>query len=313
MKRSKLLPVSILIALGLLICAANENSRNKEHQNRSRLHHSIAEQQASPTPFRIAIFVKLDPAHIAQTSAATLEKNKPAQKWYERPTITDWGILVVTLFYVCISLGLLYATWTQARLARDVLIETKSAANAAKKSAEATREAVQVSKSVVRPYIWVRKIEGSAWPPLTPDLGPEFANVVSVANCYIQNLGTGPAFITEVVARLKFSCAPLPLTPTFEDCFKVEVLQPVVTASEPTNFFVMFGGGVDSQTAAKMGDPNGLERFSCYGIIRYEDVFRDSYSTTFGFSRQRMRSADSEQFQWQFIPFSPYNRQLREP
>jgi hypothetical protein len=200
----------------------------------------------------------------------------------------------------------------QARRLRQTVEATERAAKAAKESADATRDAVKVSKSTIRPYIWVRKIEGVHRPPSTGGLGPESANVLDSANCSIQNLGTGPAFITEVLARLKMSRAPLPLPPVFDDCFRVEVLQPVVTASEPTNFFVILRDGADNHTAKRMDDPMGLERFSCYGIIRYEDAFGESYSTTFGFSRQWMRSADSEEFRWVFLPFSPYHRQLRE-
>lgn len=133
--------------------------------------------------------------------------------------------------------------------------------------------------------------------------------MVDSANCTIQNLGNGPAFITEVVATLKFSFAPLPLPPNFEDCIKVIVLQPIVTESEPTNFFVRLRNGADSEIAKRMGDPNGNERFSCYGTIRYRDAFGGSYCTTFGFSRQWLRTADSEEYRWTIVPWPPYNNQ----
>jgi hypothetical protein len=138
-----------------------------------------------------------------------------------------------------------------------------------------------------------------------PGFGPEFANVINSANCSIQNLGKGPAFITEVVAKLKFSSAPLPFPPVFNDCIKVIVLQPVVTESEPTNFFVR-GQGADGQTAVRMGDPSGPELFSCYGVIKYRDAFGESYCTTFGFSRQWLRRADSEEIRWMFVPNLKY-------
>jgi hypothetical protein len=58
-----------------------------------------------------------------------------------------------------------------------------------------------------------------------------------------------------------------------------------------------------------MSDIGATERFSCYGIIRYRDVFGESYSTTFGFSRQWLQSEDSYEMQWLFVPWPPYNRQ----
>jgi hypothetical protein len=86
------------------------------------------------------------------------------------------------------------------------------------------------------------------------------------------------------------------------------VLQPVVTESEPTNFFVRLGQVVSSQDALAMSEPGATARFSCYGIIQYQDAFRESYCTTFGFSRQWGRSANSTEFRWTFVPFPPYNR-----
>jgi len=177
-------------------------------------------------------------------------------------------------------------------------------------AANATRDVVKVSKAAVRPYLWVRKVEAELGSPtLAGDLGPEFANMVSSASCFIQNLGSGPAFITEVVATLKFSDPPLPLPPNYDDCIRVVMLQPVVTATEPTNFLVRLRGGADSPTAIRMGDPNAQERFSCYGIIRYRDVFGEKYCTTFGFSRQWGRRSDSEVFEWFFTHWPPYNTQ----
>ncbi|MGA2411358.1 MAG: hypothetical protein ABSG46_13340 [Candidatus Binataceae bacterium] len=42
-----------------------------------------------------------------------------------RPTITDWGLLVITLLYTGISLGLLKSTWQQMRITKEALILDK--------------------------------------------------------------------------------------------------------------------------------------------------------------------------------------------
>jgi hypothetical protein len=274
MKHSKPLSASTLIALALLLGAAASWSDEKSWHQATH-HQSTGKNQSAYSPQPPTIIVEPAPVKIIQPASA--EKQTTKQKWYQRPSITDWGVLVVTTVYASISLGLLQATRRQAQLAQDTLTEIRKTAIASEVAANATRDSVQVSKSTVRPYVWVRKVEGQNDVSGQLGLGPEFAHVIDSANCIIQNLGKGPAFITEVVAKLKFSSAPLPCPPVFNDCVKVTVLQPVVTESEPTNFFIR-GQGADSQTAVRMGDPSGPERFSCYGIIKYRDAFGESYS-----------------------------------
>ncbi len=85
-----------------------------------------------------------------------------------------------------------------------------------------------------RPLLWVRRVEIGHDPP-NPNLPVEFREVVNYVSCIVQNLGEKGAIIVEAVARLKFASPPLPLPPTFADCIRQTVLQPMVTADEPTN------------------------------------------------------------------------------
>jgi hypothetical protein len=301
-KRAYLL---VLIAAALLLSGAASRSDEK-HQHQATHHQSAAKNQSAYSPQPPTIIVEPAPVKIIQPAPAA-EKQTTKQKWYQRPSITDWGVLFVTGVYALISLGLLKATWRQAQFAQDTLAETRKTANATEVAANATRDAVQVSKSTVRPYLWVRKVETGD--TLSKRMGPEFTDVPASANCYVQNLGKGPAFITEVVARLKFSSAPLPLPPAFNDCINVLALLPVVTESDTYQLPIRFVEGVSSQDAQRMSDINNpTERFSCYGIIRYRDVFGESYCTTLGFSRQ-WRTSDGVTFQWVWPPWPPYNKQ----
>jgi hypothetical protein len=158
-----------------------------------------------------------------------------------------------------------------------------------------------------RPLLWVRRVEIGHDPP-NPGLPAEFGDVVNYASCVVQNLGKRGAIISEVVARLKFAYPVLPLAPTFKDCLKVPVLQPMVTENEPTNFIVRLSTPFTHQEIAKMTDPEAHERFFCYGIIRYKDPSGASYTTTFGFHCQRLTD-DGVHFQLQFVPdHRGYNR-----
>lgn len=161
-----------------------------------------------------------------------------------------------------------------------------------------------------RPFLWVRKVDKGHDPP-DPELPEEFHDVVSYASCIVQNLGGRGAIISEVRARLKFGYPILPLPPNFADCIEVPVLQPMVTASEPTNFIVRLSTPfLHKEVVAKMLDPEAQERFFCYGVIRYKDPAGFSYKTTFGFHCQRL-SDDKIHFDWQFVPdHQGYNRSL---
>jgi hypothetical protein len=141
MKLSSTWYASILIASALLLSAGNVSSGNEEHQNQAPAHERSSKDKSQvPTP-SFTIIVQPAPVQIIQPSPA-VEQKKPAQKWYQRPSITDWGILGVTLAYAFISLGLLNATRTQAGLA-------KQSADTAKESTDAAKASVEIAKNTM--------------------------------------------------------------------------------------------------------------------------------------------------------------------
>jgi hypothetical protein len=153
MKHSKPLSASILISLALLL-SGTSSGRGEKHQPQATHHQSAAKNQSAYSTQPPTIIVEPAPVKIIQPAPAA-EKQTTKQKWYLRPSITDWGVLGVTAVYAFISLGLLKATRRQAQFAQDALAETRKTATATEVAANAARDAVQVSKSAVRPYIWV--------------------------------------------------------------------------------------------------------------------------------------------------------------
>jgi hypothetical protein len=184
------------------------------------------------------------------------------------------------------------------------------------RAASTSAKAAELALNANRPYIWVKKIEGQKGPP-NPDLPPEVTDIIASANCFIQNLGKGPAFIIEVRGTLKFTYPPLPMPASFSDCGRVHILQPVVTEAEPTNFFVPSRGGslfvmspCGSVDTSHVNDPNNRGRFVCYGVIRYRDVYGNRYESTFGYHRQWLTFGDPDKFQWLFVRGpDEYNRE----
>jgi hypothetical protein len=136
-KRSLLV---VLIASALLLKAAVGGSDEK-HQYQSAYHQSAAKNQPAYISQSPTIIVEPTPIKITQTASAT-EKQATKQKWYQRPSITDWGVLSVTMVYAFISLRLLRAT--------------SKAASAAKQSADTSRQQMNLE---LRSYIYISKAE----------------------------------------------------------------------------------------------------------------------------------------------------------
>jgi hypothetical protein len=212
LKNSRLWLMLILTAFGLLLSAANKSvalkdeRHNQKHNARPGKQQTSAQNQQTilvPSPGYQAALLEALRAIVSEEVARQKQEHADYRDW---STPSFWlgnvGLLIVGGLYT-------FAAWRQLRATRVATEATVLALNAS------------------RPYIWVRKIEGEKGPP-NPQL-PELTDTIISANCFIQNLGKGPAFIVEVRATLKFSYPPLALPANFSDCGKVHVLQPVVT------------------------------------------------------------------------------------
>ena len=140
MKRLSTWFALILIASASLLSAANSGGGNEKHQNQASTYHRSSERKPDKAAPSFTIVVQPAPVQVIQ-QATTEEKKHPAEKWYERPTVTDWGVLIVTFAYVVISIGLLAATKRQAHLANEALIETRKASEFAERSLRLTQRA----------------------------------------------------------------------------------------------------------------------------------------------------------------------------
>lgn len=119
MKRSNIWFAVILI-LSVSVLGAPGSRGDEKHQHQANEHPHASRSQSKQATLAFTIIVQPAPVTIVQPSAP-IEQEQPAKKWYERPTITDWGILVVTVLYVLIALGLFRATRRQAELTKEAL------------------------------------------------------------------------------------------------------------------------------------------------------------------------------------------------
>ena len=192
----------VLIASALLLSGASNGGSDKTHQNQTGTDNRSTNGKTNPTPPTVNIVVQPAPVQIIQPSTP-VEKKQPAQKWYQRPSATDWGILAVTLFYTLISLGLLDATRRQAILA-------KAAAEAAKESADIARRALTVLEV---PYVSIYDIVPHVLRTHGTQEGPR-PNAVIWFEYNLKNHGRSVAEVTAVHGELRIM-DNLPIPPDY--------------------------------------------------------------------------------------------------
>jgi len=256
MKHSRLLSTSILIALGLLLAivksaSAQQNKPLPSSPNRQTTPQNDDQvrkrgEPEIPNPSFQAQAIEALKAITDERKAAHDQAQADEHRWW--PPTADWAVVYVTVFYALIALGQLRSIGRQADL---------------------TDSSIQIAKAPHRPYLWIKEITNSPNLEFTEDIEAAYAS------CKVMNLGSGPAFITEVKARLRYARGNrFPSPPNFVDCSKCPILHPIVTESAPTNFIVML-----KPDSVKNREGGAI----CYGIIRYRDVFGDFYTLTFGY------------------------------
>jgi len=151
MKRA---PLLLLISSFFLLVGASHGGSDKKHQNQPTAHHRSGASKPNPTERPFTVIVEPAPVQVVQQTAP-VEKKQAAQKWYQRPSATDWGILGVTLAYTLISLGLLDATRRQAKLAKIAAEAAGTNAQAAKEQAEIAQQTLVLTQ---RPKLMVRNV-----------------------------------------------------------------------------------------------------------------------------------------------------------
>jgi hypothetical protein len=180
MKLSNIIKLGpLLFCASALLLSASVGHGDEKHQDQTSAHN-----------------VQPAPVHVIQDARA-VEQNKPKQKWYERPTIADWGVLLVTLAYVGASIGILRATKQQAKAAvnqvtrlEETLAATKTAAQAAEKSADVAERSLMISQAAHL------------------SLGNVTISDVSVATITYEIRNSGRLSATECTPTIFVSCKP---------------------------------------------------------------------------------------------------------
>lgn len=271
---------ALILILSVSLLSAAGSGSDEKHQNQPNSDQSRRRNEPHQPAPAVTIIVQPAPVTVVQPSAP-IEKNQPAEKWYQRPTITDWGILGVTVLYTLVSLGLLYATNRQANLAE--------------RSARISQEMLDKD----RPMIIVTDYELMGYGPNPTTLPPaeqnKIENYVPVAARFkITNVGPAIAILESGVSSVdlfpcvkEFPKGEFPPMGDYSRCramflqkttLKTDEFEPQGTPMENAFF-----------TPEQFKDLQMLKAVVVlYGIVRYNGVVKraKSYASPFFFVYQ---------------------------
>jgi len=135
------------------------------------------------------------------------------------------------------------------------------------------------------------------------------------AICKMKNFGKGPAVDIRIDVRFGVSSPPFPVPADFSGLIPVKRIERQVVAPDDTiEFHVLASGDPNEVSEALMlTTPDVLgdaKRMTLKGIIRYRDVFKNSYETYFGFLHlpAKVRLPGARPFNNFFMGAEEYNR-----
>jgi len=255
----------ILIALALLL-SASAGQGDEKHQNQPSAHrHETDSQPRKATP-AFTIIVQPAPVQIIQSRSSD-EKENAEQEWYQRPTVTDWGILIITLVYTGISIGL--------------FVIAKRSADAAMAAAQAAVLALGADRS----FLETEK----------PDLK---GSSIFVAFFHFKNRGKRPA----VIDRLAFSFEPTEEEPDYKALIATATPQKqlaelvIGAGGESSQYNAHCFGAKPIQTASG----SYVRRETLFKLLDEKKTL-----TLFGFVEFHDTSGESRvsEFAWSYVPY----------
>lgn len=277
-----------LIGLALTFWGAPSNAgSNKKHQgqtseNTSRTSH----QQQSAAPSRISRII-IKPSGPAQETEhrARAEKTNAPQEWWKRPSATDWGILVVTLVYTFVSIGLLVATKRTA----DAAVQTLKAV--ARQADTAERQLAIANRA----YLYLSGVSIMRLPE-----SPE-ANVEITYPIY--NGGSTPAIFIGDYSRLTIARRVSEIGKVENPAMRKQSVVVPPQGGEPINAkYWDFRTDEEFEQIRK-----GERQLLFYGFLMYFDVFDIWHKTWFALTYSGPLEAGQKRFM-SFVTEPEYNR-----
>lgn len=281
----------ILIVAALLLSTASETLKAQQNPSKTEIHESKTDQhpdqgtqktknaEKPPAPTKPPLALDEIPSQKTQANPRQ-EQQGTIEKWFNPTTIPNWAIVLVTLIYVCVSIGQFVAIRRQAKFARRTLrainrqadiavegvVETRKAAEAAKKSANVAEASLTVVERA-----WLAVLFHQPFQPKAGAHNPIYY--------FVKNTGHTVAFLKE----RKLNALP------WKGCIPERELAPKPTGVLPTIAAIFPGdkfpleGLVDIDFTQQMINDaaTGQFIFDVYGYVAYDDTFGIRHITRF--------------------------------
>lgn len=190
-------------------------------------------------------------------------------------------IAYFTIFLVLVGISQAVIFWKQAHLLGETLNETKSAAEATNKSANAARDSADALPTLERAYIFVKNV--SFIPPTTVTallLESYNGGIVVDKNSFkviVENYGKTPAIIKRVEGIGKVFTGAIPYLQGIQHPNTPEQIR--IVAIQKDESFIFDFDIEDNETIDKV---NSLQhKLVAIGCIQYEDIFGKLHETGF--------------------------------
>lgn len=210
------------------------------------------------------------PEQPEKTTAETKGNTKPEESW-----LTEDAAGFFTFALVIVGIGQLGLFYWQLRYMREAMTDARMAAEAAKDSAKATQDAVEVSRDTakrqLRAYITVDIVKCD---------DPETKDGIFVFHLEFKNTGQTPAHDLKIITVTDIFDFPLPST--FE--FSIPSLDNPSTVVLGSQQATHAEGRSDPMTPITwrqlLSSGSGKSMYT-YGTVTYRDVFGDPQYTNF--------------------------------
>ncbi len=238
----------------------------KRTSNQQRADSGARGTQKSP------IVIKLD-------TAQADEYTKGAEQERRDKSATDTNIVRLTAGLLFVGFFQFLLFWRQLNIMQKSLIDTKEAADAAKKAADQTEASVLLAKETaerqLRAYVLVHSIDGMDPVTQPPLLIPY--------NFVMKNSGQTPAYQVEIhiVRALVKKGGEFPPLPPVEDAEGMKTYSPI-----PPGGFGHHTVGLTTRITPEIAvAAQHTHDLYIFGRIRYRDAFGKSRTTNFRYVR----------------------------
>lgn len=265
--------IIFLVLVGCLNAQSEPPSPTPSKQGQFTQNDASKEKQASDLKGSALPATILQPSSPSKNTDTQNEEKNASRPWWKDP---NWVIVIFTGVLAAAAIFQVQVYKSQSRIMREGLAETKRAADAAEKAAEATRASVEIMDKTAAKQLRAYLYAGLA----TAEVQDPIKQTTFSAKIALTNAGQTPAKKLRVKALADIFQNPLPAGHDFKTPYGIgdtyELGPKQVTYIPAVVPRVQIAGEITN-----IKNSNGKALY-LWGTAEYEDVFGEPHVTNFG-------------------------------